>query len=149
MPDAPVPDDNRKPTAPYGPLGKGHAPKKDPMKGLRGVMAGTLVMESISLLLVLTVILRIDGGEHWTTFNWMYVTAIGVGMFVLGFLMKKPWAMAANWVLQALALVGGAVVHISMGIMAVVFILVWLYIMYLRKVLLERMERGLLTTQHT
>ncbi|MBN9644169.1 DUF4233 domain-containing protein [Corynebacterium mendelii] len=149
MTDRPTDGPERHTTAPYGPLGKGHAPTKDPMKGLRGVMAGTLVMESISLLLVLTVILRIDGGEHWTTFNWMYVTAIGVAMFVLGFAMKKPWAMAANWILQVLALVGGVIVHISMGIMAVVFILVWLYIMYLRKVLIERMQRGLLTTQHT
>ena len=38
--------------AEYGPLGPGHDPVKDPLKGLRGVMAGTLIMEFITFLLV-------------------------------------------------------------------------------------------------
>ena len=33
--------------------------------------------------------------------------------------------------------------------MALIFIAVWMYILVLRKNLLERMKRGLLTTQHT
>ncbi|MEZ2122843.1 MULTISPECIES: DUF4233 domain-containing protein [unclassified Corynebacterium] len=132
----------------YGPLGPGHAPAKDPMKGLRGVMAGTLVMESISLLLVLTVIARVDGGAYWTTMNWGYVTIVGVAMFLVAFLQKRPWAMTVNWVLQVAA-VAGFFVHYSMGIMALIFVAVWFYIMHLRKVLIERMRRGLLVTQHT
>ncbi|MCK7677168.1 DUF4233 domain-containing protein [Corynebacterium sp. CCM 9186] len=132
----------------YGPLGPGHAPAKDPMKGLRGVMAGTLVMESISLLLVLTVIARVDNGSHWTTFNWVYVTVVGVAMFLVAFMQKRSWAMPVNWVLQ-MAAVAGFFVHYSMGVMALIFVAVWLYIMHLRKVLLERMRRGLLVTQHT
>ena len=127
----------------YGPLGPGHAPAKDPLKGLRGVMAGTLVMESIALLLVLTVIARIDDGAYWTTFNWVYVTVVGVAMFVVAFLQKCRWALAANVVLQ------GFFVHPSMGIMALIFAAVWWYIFYLRKNLIARMKRGLLTTQHT
>lgn len=132
----------------YGPLGPGHAPEKDPMKGLRGVMAGTLVMESISILLVLTVIARIDNGIYWTTFNWVYVTAVGVAMFLVAFMQRQPWAMSANLFLQVFALVG-FVVHPSMGIMALIFIAVWWYIIHLRRNLIERMKRGLLTTQHT
>lgn len=38
----------------YGPLGAGHDPAKDPLKGLRGVMSGTLIMRAISVLLGLT-----------------------------------------------------------------------------------------------
>ena len=132
----------------YGPLGPGHAPAKDPLKGLRGVMAGTLVMESIALLLVLTVIARIDDGAYWTTFNWVYVTVVGVAMFVVAFLQKRRWALAANVVLQVFA-VAGFFVHPSMGIMALIFAAVWWYIFYLRKNLIARMKRGLLTTQHT
>ncbi|MBV7281826.1 MULTISPECIES: DUF4233 domain-containing protein [unclassified Corynebacterium] len=132
----------------YGPLGPGHAPDKDPMKGLRGVMAGILSMESISLLLVLTVILRVDGGSYWTTFNWVYVSAVGVAHMVLAFMMKARWALPAIWVLQIFAL-AGIIVHVSMGIMAVVFIVVWAYVFYLRKNILERMRRGYLASQHT
>lgn len=132
----------------YGPLGPGHKPVKDPMKGLRGVMAGTLVMEAISILLVLTVILKIDGGAHWTTFNWVYVSALGAAMFIWAFMQKQRYALPVNLVLQLLAVVG-FIVHPSMGIMGLVFVLVWVYILVLRKNIIERMRRGLLTTQHT
>lgn len=132
-----------------GPLGPGHAPAKDPMKGLRGVMAGTLVMESISMLLVLTVIAKVDGGAHWTTFSWVFVTAVGVAMFLWAFMQKRPGALSINLMLNVIAVGGGLFVHYSMVIMALIFIAVWMYILVLRKNLLERMKRGLLTTQHT
>ncbi|KAA8719516.1 DUF4233 domain-containing protein [Corynebacterium spheniscorum] len=131
----------------YGPLGPGKAPVKDPMKGLRGVMAGTMCMEAISILLVLTVILRVDEGAYWTTFNWGYVTFVGVAMFLMAFLQGRPWALAVNMGLQVLALLG-FMVHVSMGIVAIIFILVWWYLLHLRRNLIERMKRGLLTTQH-
>ncbi|MGD7002056.1 DUF4233 domain-containing protein [Corynebacterium halotolerans] len=132
----------------YGPLGPGHAPAKDPMKGLRGVMSGTLVMEAITLLLVLTVILQVDDGAHWTTFNWVYVTVIGLAHLVMAFLQRFRWALPVNLVLQVLAL-AGIFVHPSMGIMALIFIAVWWYLLHLRKNMIERMRRGLLVTQHT
>ncbi|GGG72129.1 DUF4233 domain-containing protein [Corynebacterium pelargi] len=131
----------------YGPLGPGHAPAKDPMKGLRGVMAGTMMMESISFYLVLTVILRVDGGSYWTTFNWVYVTAVATAMLLLSFMQRFSWAIKANLAMQVFALLG-FFVHVSMGIMAIIFIAVWWYLLYLRKNLIERMKRGLLTTQH-
>ncbi|CAB0562432.1 hypothetical protein BKD74_04895 [Corynebacterium diphtheriae] len=131
----------------YGPLGPGHAPVKDPMKGLRGVMAGTMMMEAISFYLVLTVILRVDNGAYWTTPNWVYVTAVSTVMLLLSFFQGKKWALGANIAIQVFAL-AGFFVHVSMGIMAIVYIAVWWYLLYLRKNLLERMKRGLLTTQH-
>lgn len=134
-------------TVEYGPLGPGHEPLKDPMKGIRGVMAGTLVMEAITIALVLTVILRVDNGSYWTTFNWMYVTAVAVAMLVAAFIQRFNWSIMMNMGLQVLAL-AGVFVHFSMGIVAVIFILVWVYLLFLRKNLIERMRRGLLTTQH-
>lgn len=131
----------------YGPLGPGHAPIKDPLKGVRGVMSGTMLMEAISYLLVLTVILRVDNGAHWTTVNWVYITAVGVAMTILSFLQFAKWAIPADLVLQVFAL-GGAFVHPSAGFIAILFIAVWAYLLYLRKNLIERMKRGLLTTQH-
>ncbi|AZA11949.1 DUF4233 domain-containing protein [Corynebacterium gerontici] len=134
-------------TIEYGPLGPGHAPEKDPMKGLRGVMAGTMMMEAISFYLVLTVILRVDGGAYWTTFNWVYVTAVATVMLLLSFVQGKKWAIPADIGIQVSALLG-VFVHVSMGIMAIIFIAVWWYLLYLRRNLIERMKRGLLTTQH-
>lgn len=134
-------------TVEYGPLGPGHEPLKDPMKGIRGVMAGTLVMEAITIALVLTVILRVDNGSYWTTFNWVYVTAVAVAMLVAAFMQRFNWSIMMNMGLQVLAL-AGVFVHFSMGIVAVIFILVWVYLLFLRKNLMERMKRGLLTTQH-
>ena len=131
----------------YGPLGPGHAPEKDPMKGIRGVMAGTLIMEAITIALVLTVILRVDDGAYWTTFNWVYVSAVAVAMFIAAFLQRFSWAIPMNIALQVIAF-AGVFVHPSMGIVAGIFILVWAYLFYLRNNMVERMKRGLLTTQH-
>lgn len=131
----------------YGPLGPGHAPEKDPMKGLRGVISGTLVMEAIAMALVLTVILQIDNGAYWTTFNWVYVTAVAVAHLLVAFVQRFTWGLPAALVLQVFAL-AGFFVHPSMGIMALIFIAVWWFILHLRRNLIERMKRGLLTTQH-
>ncbi|MDO4908797.1 MAG: DUF4233 domain-containing protein [Corynebacterium sp.] len=133
----------------YGPLGPGHAPAKDPMKGLRGVMAGTLVMESIVMLLVLTVIARVDEGTHWTTFNWLSVVILAVVMFLGGFVQSRPWGLGLAWILQILALIDGFFVHYSMVIITVIFVAVWWYISVLRRNLLARLKRGLLPSQHS
>lgn len=138
---------NQQPDPGVGPLGAGHAPAKDPLKGLRGVMAGTLVLEAITILLSLTVILQIDDGEHWTTFNWVYITVVGLAHLVVAFLQRFRWALPVNLVLQLFAL-AGFFVHPSVGIIALIFIAVWAYLLYLRSNLIERMRRGLLTTQH-
>lgn len=131
----------------YGPLGPGHAPEKDPMKGLRGIMAGTLLMEAITLYLVLTVILQVDDGLYWTTFNWVYVTVVATAHLLMAFLQRLPFALPINLLLQVFAL-AGFFIHPSMGIVALLFIAAWWYLLHLRKVMLERMKRGLLPSQH-
>ncbi|MBZ8178322.1 DUF4233 domain-containing protein [Corynebacterium poyangense] len=132
----------------YGPLGPGHAPEKDPLKGVRGVQSGTLIMEAITVFLVLTVILRIDEGSYWTSFNQVYVCLVGAAHVALSFLQRYSWALIAAVILQVFVLAGGFLVHLSMGIVGVIFVLVWWYLLYLRRNLMERMKRGLLTTQH-
>ncbi|ALA66951.1 DUF4233 domain-containing protein [Corynebacterium lactis] len=132
----------------YGPLGAGHAPAKDPLKGLRGVMAGTLVMQSISVLLGLTVVTRVAGGQLNETFSITYISILGIALFVMAFLQKRRWALAANIVLQVFGILA-VFTHVSMGFVGVFFAVVWMYILHLRKNLIQRMERGLLTTQHT
>ncbi len=132
----------------YGPLGPGHDPVKDPLKGLRGVMAGTLIMEFITFLLVLPVVARVDEGAYNTPFNIISVIVFCVALLVMSFLQGKSWALGVDLFLQIVAIIG-FIVHPAMGVMGIVFALVWAYIVYLRKNLIERMKRGLLTTQHT
>lgn len=132
----------------YGPLGAGHDPAKDPMKGLRGVMSGTLIMQAISVLLGLTVVTRISDGQINQTFSVVYISILGIAMIVMAFLQKQPWALTANIVLQVFGVLA-VFTHVSMGVVGVFFALVWAYILHLRKNLIQRMERGLLTTQHS
>lgn len=131
----------------YGPLGAGHDPEKDPLKGLRGVMAGTLIMQAISVLLGLTVVMRITEGQINQTFSVIYITVLGLALIVMAFLQKQKWALTANIVLQVFGVLA-VFTHYSMGIVGVFFALVWMYILHLRKNLLERMRQGLLTSQH-
>lgn len=130
-----------------GPLGPGHAPAKDPLKGLRGVMSGVLVLEALTVWLSLTVILKIDGGALWTPFNIWFTVILGAVYFVMAFLQRMPRALQINLALQAVGLVG-FLVHWSLGVMIVIFIFVWWYLLALRRNLIERMRRGLLVTQH-
>ncbi|MDK4252335.1 DUF4233 domain-containing protein [Corynebacterium propinquum] len=117
------------------------------MRGLAGMMSGTLIMQAISIFLGLTVILKIDGGVYWTTPNWVTVTVLGALHVVAVFFVRKPWAITMTLVLQALGLLM-FFIHWSIGVIMLLFIGVWAFMLYLRSMLLERMRRGLLTTQH-
>ena len=140
--------DKQAPEPEYGPLGPGHAPIKDPMKGLRGVLSATHILQAITVFLALTVVLKIDEGSYWTPFNWGFITTMGTAHVIMAFLQRFSWAMAATWVLQAIGIIGGLFVHWSVSLIYLIFSGVWWYVVMLRDSLIERMRRGLLTTQH-
>lgn len=127
--------------------GRWHEPSVDPWKGLRGVMAGTLVMEAIVIGLVLTVIARVDAGAHFQTWKVVYVAGLAVAMCLASGFQRRPWAIGLNLLLAALAVVG-FVVHPSMGICGLMFAAVWAYVLYLRRDLQQRIDRGFLASQH-
>lgn len=130
----------------YGPLGPGKDPVKDPMKGFRSVVSGTLVMEAITIFLSLTVILKV--GDLWTPFNWGFVLFLGFAHLILAFCQRFSWGLTAALVLQAVGLIGGFFVHWSLALIIAIFCVVWYYILSMRRILIQRMKRGLLTTQH-
>lgn len=132
----------------YGPLGPGSAPVKDPIKGLSGVLSGTLVMEAITIWLCLTVILKINDGELWTTFNWVFITAMGLIHFLAAFFQRRPKALLIDVALQVPLILIGFVIHWSVGAVGIMFGIVWFLIVKMRAEILERQRRGLLTTQH-
>ncbi|WP_342318269.1 DUF4233 domain-containing protein [Corynebacterium mayonis] len=132
---------------PVSPLGMGHAPVKDPMKGLNGVLSGTLIMEAITILLILLVVLKVDGGAYWTTFNWVYITLVGLAHVALAFVQKKPWALWADLGAQ-IPLIFGFFVHWSVSVVGIMFGIVWFLIIKMRSEIVQRMRHGYLVTQH-
>lgn len=129
------------------PLGPAHEMQVDPFKGLKGMMAGIMLMEAITVLLVLAVVGVVDDGAHATVFNMTYVAVLGVAMVVASFLQFRPWADKMNIGLQVLAVLG-VIVHPTMLFVAILFILAWWYTYHLRANVKSRMDRGLLPAQH-
>ena len=129
------------------PLGAGHEPTTDLWKGFRGVCSGTLALEAIVVLLVLTVVARIDGGSHMAGWKAVYILVIAAGMIYACAKQKKTWAIPLNLGL-AIAVAIGFFVHYSMSIVGVIFLLVWFYLLYLRSQLRQRIAGGYLASQH-
>lgn len=145
-------------TAPEGggegqPHVEGHAPAegtgfkpptKDPWKSFRGVCAGTLILEAIVVLLAIPVVATVGGGL--TAASGTYLVVLALLMILGAGVQGRSWGMAFNIVLQV-ALVAGFAVHISIGVMGLVFSSVWAYLLYLRRDIVDRMEQGLLPGQ--
>ncbi|MGP4016320.1 DUF4233 domain-containing protein [Saccharopolyspora sp. 5N708] len=117
---------------------------RDPWKGLRGIMAGTLVLEFIAFLLALPVVWKSNSGVSSTGFG--IVIALAVLMLVAGFVQRRPWGLGVALALQVVAIVC-FLVHPAIGIMGLVFALVWGYILYLRREVARRMREGQLYDQ--
>ncbi|MFE3190478.1 DUF4233 domain-containing protein [Nocardia sp. NPDC059240] len=119
-------------------------PVTDPWKGLRGVMAGTLVLEAITVLLALPVISAVGGGLHW--WSILYIVGLAVIMFLGAGVQRRSWAIPFNLALQVALLLGGFI-HISILVIGVVFIAVWIFVLFLRSDVKKRMEAGTLPSQ--
>lgn len=132
----PGPDD---PDDPDGP-----PPPPDPWKGLRGVMAGTLVLEAIVVLLALPVIATLGGGV--TLFAGVYVLGLAVAMVLGAGLQRRPWALAYDLGLQ-LVFIGGFLLHPAFGVAGLIFAFVWAFILVIRRDVAQRLAAGTLRSQ--
>ncbi|MFF0492804.1 DUF4233 domain-containing protein [Nocardia sp. NPDC004068] len=119
-------------------------PATDPWKGLRGVMAGALVLEAITVLLALPVVGAVGGGLSW--WSVLYLVGVAALMIVGAGMQRRPWAMGLNWGVQALVLLGGFI-HPSIAVIGVVFVAVWAFILVLRSDVKRRMDQGMLPSQ--
>ncbi|MEU7765532.1 DUF4233 domain-containing protein [Nocardia sp. NPDC049190] len=119
-------------------------PAADPWKGLRGVMAGTLVLEAIVVLLALPVVADVGGGVTWL--SGTYLVVLAVVMFLGAGVQRRSFALPFNLGLQVLVLLG-AVIHPSIGVIGIVFAIVWGFILVLRADVRGRMAKGLLPSQ--
>ena len=116
----------------------------DPWKSFRGVMAGTLVLEIITVLLAIPVVEVVGGGlTRWST---AYLLGFAVLLGVLAGVQGRPWAIWANLGVQIL-LIGGFLLYPGVGFVGVLFTVVWAVIAYLRWEVLRRQRLGLLPGQ--
>ncbi|GAA2790448.1 DUF4233 domain-containing protein [Mycolicibacterium pallens] len=116
----------------------------DPWKSFRGVMAGTLILEAIVVLLALPVVSMVGGGlSAWST---AYLVGFAVFLVLLAGVQGRPYAIWLNLAVQ-LILVAGFFVYPAVGMVGLLFVVVWAILAYLRAEVLRRQRRGLLPGQ--
>jgi hypothetical protein len=106
---------------------------RDPQAAVRGLGAGTLILEAIVLLLAIQPI-RIFAG-HLSGWAVATVIALAVLAILLAGLMSRPWAWIAGAVLQALLITCG-LLHWSLAVIGIIFAGAWAYAGYVRKTIL-------------
>lgn len=113
--------------------------RPDPWKGLRGVMAGTLILEAIVAGLALPVIAKLGGGISTT--GGMIVIALGVALIVAAGTLRTGWGLPLALVLQ-LVMIACGLFQFTLGVLGVMFALIWGYLLWLRRDLMKHIERG-------
>jgi hypothetical protein len=121
------------------------APVPDPMKGIRGVFAATLVLEAIVVLLALLVLPKFGGGA--TPLGVGVILGIAVLMIVGSGLQRRSWGLKFALLLQALTIVAGFVFVTALGVMGIVFALVFGGLILMRRDVAQKMARGELPGQ--
>ncbi|ANY23191.1 MULTISPECIES: DUF4233 domain-containing protein [Gordonia] len=119
-------------------------PTNDPWKGLRGVMAGTMILEVIVMILAFPIVWRLGDGLTWLSGG--YLTVVVIAMIVAAGMQGRPYAINLDLGLQIVVIAGG-VFHWSIAVVGVVFGSVWLYIRYIKGDVEKRVERGMLPGQ--
>lgn len=109
----------------------------DPWKSFRGVMAATLILEAIVVLLALPVVGAVGGGL--TGASLVYLIGMAAALVLLTGIQGRPWAIWANLALQPV-LIAGFVIYPGVGVVGVVFAVVWVLIAYFRAEVLRRLQ---------
>jgi uncharacterized membrane protein len=108
---------------------------RNPGGAVRGVGAGSLVLEAIVLLLALAPLARL-GGSRSTPAIWLCavlcVLAIG-----LASMLRRAWAWWAAALVPLALLVGGLFTHWSLAVLGVLFGLLWTYVLNVRRSVLH------------
>lgn len=120
-------------------------PPTDPMKGARGVFAATLILEAIVVLLALLVVPRFGSGS--TALGSAVIGALAVAMILASGLQRRPWGSAAALVLQVLLIAAGFVFVPALGLLGIVFAVVWAILVWMRREVARRMAAGTLPSQ--
>jgi hypothetical protein len=116
-----------------GPSGTKPSGLRNPVAAVRGLGAAALAIEALVLLLAIQPI-RVLGGA---LSGWAVAAVVGLAVLaaVLAGLTRREWAWHAGTVLQGLLLVSG-LLHWSLFALGVIFGLVWIYVLHVRRAIL-------------
>lgn len=112
---------------------------RNPTAAVRGVGAAALATEALVLLLAIQPI-RVLGG-HLTGPAVGTILALVVVCALLCGLLRRPWSWYAAAVPQLVLIGVGFVFHLALTVLGVVFGLVWLYVLNVRRTVLSSPSR--------
>ena len=113
----------------------------DPERGLRGVMSATLVLEAIVVLLSIPV--AANTGSGTSAAGVAVICVLAVAMIALCAFAGKPWFLRAALILQAVTIAGWLITP-ALGVMGIVFAVVWGSIIWFRNEFRRRLAAGTL-----
>jgi len=107
----------------------------DPLRGMRGIFVATLLMEAVVVGLALLVLDRIGGGPGGLA-GW-YTAGLALAMVIAACVQgrswgRRDWGLGLALTLQV-AMVVGAFAHPALGGLGLLFVLVWVYLLGLRR----------------
>jgi len=118
--------------------------KTDPMKSFASVMALTLILEVIVVLLALPVVAKL--GDGLATWQGVLVGALALALLATCAFLRRPWG---KWVAAGLQVVMIACwfAMVALGVLGLVFGLVWAVLLWMRHDVARRMAQGRLPSQ--
>jgi hypothetical protein len=116
----------------------------DPMKSFAGVMAAALILEVIVVLLAMPVLAKL--GDGLATWQGLLVGALALALLLTCAFLRRPWG---KWVAAGLqvVLIACWFVVVALGILGLVFGLVWAALLWMRWDVARRMAEGRLPSQ--
>jgi hypothetical protein len=116
----------------------------DPLKSFRGVITATLILEGIVVLLALPLVAKL--GDGLATWQGVLVGAMALAMFLACGVAGRPWAIYLGLGLQVVLLACWFAVT-ALGVLGVIFGLVWTVLLWFRHDVAKRMAAGRLPSQ--
>jgi len=118
--------------------------RPDPMRSFAGVMALTLILEVIVVLLAIPVIAKL--GDGLATWQGVLVGALALALVATCAFVRRPWG---RWVAAGLQVVMIACwfAVVALGVLGLVFGLVWAVLLWMRWDVAKRMAEGRLPAQ--
>jgi hypothetical protein len=106
---------------------------RNPGAAVRGIGAATLATEGLVLLLAIVPVRVLGASGTGGTFT---IVALAVASFVLAGLLPRGWVWIAGSALQVVVFGCGFLVHPALAAAGVLFGLVWLYVLRVRRAVL-------------
>lgn len=112
---------------------------RNPAGAARGLGAGTLILETVVLLLAIQPMRMLGGDLSGATIG--VILGAAVACVALAGLLRRDWAWYAVAVLQGLLMLAGFL-HWALAGVGLLFGLVWLYVLNVRRTILAPPKRG-------